>query len=104
MTLRLTFAHDFPQRFPVVRELRHGFTIVPRLAGPVVNGQREVVGGDRASDRVAQGLDSLDGGARRRVLEHDAQPGEPGVQFDEVREEGGFGVDDVDVLFVRILM
>ena len=71
---------------------------MPRLARPVVDDQREVVRGDRGGDAGAAGLDGFDGGTCRRVLEDDAEVGELCVDFVEVGEEAGFGIEDVGVL------
>ena len=82
----------------IIRIFRHRLAEIPRLARPIVDDQREVVRGDRGSDSGAAGLDGFDGGTCRRVLEDDAEVGELCVDFEEVREEAGFGIKDVGVL------
>jgi hypothetical protein len=45
------------------------------LSSPVVDGEREVVGRDRARHRVSERFDRLDGFVGRGVFENDAQLG-----------------------------
>ena len=54
------------------------------MTSPVIDGEREVVRGDRARDGVAERLHALDRRARRRVLEDDAEPREARVQRAQV--------------------
>ena len=57
-----------------------------------------MVRGDCGSDSRATGLDGLDRRVGGRVLEDDAEIGELCVDFVEVGEEAGFGIEDVGVL------
>ena len=92
-----TFSDDGLERGAIVWVFGYRFAEVPGLPGPVVDGEREMVRGDGARDGVAEALDALDGGARRRVLEDDAQAREARVERAEVREERGLGVEHAGV-------
>jgi len=67
----LTTLYDFPESLSVIRILRDWFTEVPSLTGPIIDCQRNMMGGDGAGDRWPTSLDGLHGGTGRGVLEHD---------------------------------
>jgi hypothetical protein len=54
---------------------------------------------DSTPDRVAQRLDGVNGSASGRVLEDYAETRESSVEFDEMGQEGGFGIDHASVLY-----
>ena len=66
----LTALDDLPESLPVVRVLRNWFTEVPSLAGPIIDGQCNVMRRDGAGDRWPASLDCFHSGASRGVLKH----------------------------------
>jgi hypothetical protein len=95
---RQTFFDNTLKRLPVRRILRDGLAEVPRLACPVVDCQRQMMGGDGAGDCGSAFLYSFDGCCRRRVFQYDAQTREGCVDLEEVGNEIVLCVEDVDIL------
>lgn len=89
------------QRVPIRGCLGHGLAEAVRVAGPVVNDQGQVVGGDCGRNRGTACLDRLGRRGGGAVLEDDPQLGETLVQVLELGQEGLFGGQDGDVVCCR---
>ena len=63
-----TLFDDIPEGLSVIRILCHWFTIIPALARPIVDGEREVMGGDRARDGRSTRFDGVHRITGRRVF------------------------------------
>lgn len=81
----------------VGRQLGDGLAEAVRVAGPVVNGEAEVMGCEGGGDGRAAGLDGFDGGFGSAVLEDDAKLGKALVKFQQGGQEGSFCVQYCDV-------
>jgi hypothetical protein len=77
----LTFLDHLMQSLSIVRKLCDRLAIVPRLPGPVVNGECKMVGGYRAGNGGTQGLDSFHCCTSRSMLENYTEPWEVGMEF-----------------------
>lgn len=98
---RQTFFDNILKRLSVRRILCDGLAEIPRLACPVVDSQRKMVGGDGAGNCGSAFFHSFDGCCCCRVFQHDAQTREGCVDLEEVGNEIVLCVQDVDVLMPR---
>ena len=96
--MKPTFTNDLPECLPVIWVLGHGLAEIPTLTRPIVYNQSQMVSSDAATDGRSTFLHSFDSCASGSVLEDDAEFREGFVDLEEVGEEGGLGIEDVDVL------
>ena len=75
-----TLSNNLPKRFPIIRKFGHGFTIMPTLPRPIVNGQSKVMCGDGASHGGPERFDECHCRAGRCVFEDYAETGEGCVE------------------------
>jgi hypothetical protein len=94
----VTILDDLAQRGPIDGFFGDGLAEVERLRCDRVDGEYEMVGGDRAGDIIRQRLDAVHGFFGGRMFEDDAEAGEVVSELAEVCEEVLFCVEDRDVL------
>lgn len=82
------------ERVPILGCLGDRLAEAERVAGPIVDGEGEVVRGDCAGHGGATGADGGEGGGGAAVFENDAEVREALMEAEESGEEGGFGVED----------
>lgn len=70
------------------------------VAGPVVDGEEEVVAGQGAGNGIAAGSDRLNGILGGAMLEHDLQAWKPGMKMLEGGQESALGIEDGQALLV----
>lgn len=94
----VTFFDDLPQGFAIIGKFCYGFAVVVRLSCPVVHGQGEMMGGDRARYCGTTGFDSFHCSSGCCVLKDNPKLGEGFVKRMKMGKKLWFCIDYVDVL------
>lgn len=79
--LNLTLSNHLTQSLSVIRKFCDRLAVVPRLPGPVINGECKMVSSYRARHRGTKGLDGFHCCSRRGMLEDYAKPREVSMEF-----------------------
>ena len=97
----LTFADDGSECLAVFGIFRDRFAKVERLACPIVDGEREMVGSDGARDSGTQALDGFHRFLRCGMFQNDAQARKVPVEGLEMVEKVSFRVEDACILMEK---
>ena len=93
-------AHYFLKGQSVIWEFRYRFTVVERLASPIVHRKCEMVCGNGTPDCLPKAFYDIHRRTARRMLQDDAQLWKLAVQFDKMWQKVFFGIQHASVLII----